>query len=70
MERGPRGYWDTPQYRERERRPFCPLSPPSEELHCMQERCGWWDLLAGCCAITAISLRLGKLAQEKKEHEN
>ena len=37
---------------------------------CLPSRCGLYDRQAGCCAITAISLRLGKLAQRDKEHEN
>ena len=41
-----------------------------ERWPCLPSRCGLYDRQAGCCAITAISLRLGKLAQEKKEHEN
>lgn len=41
-----------------------------ERWPCLPGRCGLYDRQAGYCAITAISLRLGKLAQEKKEHES
>ena len=41
-----------------------------ERWPCLPGGCGLYDCQAGCCAITAISLRLGKLAQREKEHEN
>lgn len=41
-----------------------------ERWPCLPGRCGLYDRQAGCCAITAISLRLGKLAPREKEHKN